>query len=450
MVIVGAGGAGLVASIEARDAGASVTVLEKGSKVGGTTTLSGCNVQGATGGADTADVHYNYWIATGEGLVDPDLVRTLANNSGPNVDWLKSQGLKYTVSPVTGPVPYIDPALTVNCFRPVADQGLAGGALFVKVLLDNAQKKGATFLVSSPVTALFKDATNGVVGVQAQSGGKSITVRAKKAVILTSGGFDFNKDMCRAFSPRQLWALTTGNVVTSPTNTGDGIKMAMAIGADLNGIGGAISTVFPGIGNSDAMPGIWVNNYGQRFVNENGLGTFVMETVFNQEEHVAWAIFDENTRKIGGKSLGWSDDFSQEITSGKVKTGATIAALANAIKVNADQLQATVDKWNKDVAAGADTLFHKTVALKPISTPSFYATQILDTNHGTEGGVKINTNAQAIDTTGKIIPRLYAAGTVAGGVFGLYSMGSSIATEVCYGRIAGKNAGCRATLAIRA
>jgi fumarate reductase flavoprotein subunit len=287
---------------------------------------------------------------------------------------------------------------------------------------------------------------NGVIGVRAQSGGKEIAVRAKKAIVLASGGYDFNKEMCRAFSPQQLWALETGTIRGAPSVTGDGIKLAMAVGADLSGMGGTISlpsvagaTGYGGIGNSAAFPAIWVNKYGQRFVNENSHYAYGMRAVFQQEEHIVWGVFDDNSRKLS-KNIGLSEDLSKELADGRVKTGTTLAALADVIKVNVDQLQATVAKWNKDVAAGADTLFNKAVALKPIDAPAFYAARVVDMNLGVQGGVKINVKTQVIDLAGKVIPRLYAAGIVASGFLGPYYPGSgtALAFTVYSGRTAAK------------
>jgi fumarate reductase flavoprotein subunit len=450
VVIVGAGGAGMVAAIEALDRKASVILLEKAAKAGGTTALSGGVIQGsgtdfqkANNIKDTPEAHYKYWMAAGEGLVNPDLVKLMADNSGPNLKWMESLGSKWISISGVSPIAYIDPALMVNRIHrtgPVGD--LAGGAAHAKILEDNAKKRGATFLFDTPVTALVYDPKNGVVGVKAKSAGKEIAVRAKKAVILASGSYDWNKEMSRAFSPQQLWALETGVCRCAPGDTGDGIKMAMALGADLANMGGTISTVFPGIGNNDGMPGIWVNKYGLRFVNEYSHYAYAMRAVFQQEEHIVWTVFDEETKKKGGKNFNWSEDFSKEISDGKVKVGKSVKELAEAIKVNAEQLQATIDKWNKDVATGKDTLFGKTVGLKPINVPSFYATRITDSNLGVIGGVKINTKTQVLDVNGNVIPRLYAAGMVAGGFIGPYYPGSGTALQgtITFGRIAGKAA----------
>lgn len=458
VVIVGAGGTGIVAAIEAADAGSSVLVLEKAAVVGGTTSLSSAVIQasntefqraaGVEG--DTPEQHYQYWITAAEGQADPELVRVLANNAPGNIQWLIDQGVEFGGVTGVDPIPYIHPQLMVNRIHipgPPGAQPAAGAAdpLYIQILYQVAQDKGAEFLLETPVTALVRDPEKGVIGVKAQSAGAEIYVKAKKAVILATSSFDHNEEMARAFSLQQLWAIQTGIVATLPTNTGDGIKMAMEIGADLAGMGGTIGVPSPGIGGA-AAPGVWVNKYGQRFVNEAVHYAYACRAVFNQEQHLAWAIFDEKVKALGGTALGWSDDLSEEIASGVVKTGDTLSALAQALGVNGAELEATVEKWNKDVAGGEDTLFGKTAGLQAIDQGPYYAAQMSEWNLGSQGGVRINTSAQVLDVHGEVIPRLYAGGMVAGGIIGPYYPGSgtAVAITVCFGRISGQNAAAEA------
>ena len=147
---------------------------------------------------------------------------------------------------------------------------------------------------------------------------------------------------------------------------------------------------------------------------------------------------------MGGAAIGgiwgpWSDDLSEEIASGKVKTGDSLRALGSAIGVNGEQLEATVVKWNEDMATGADTLFRKTYGLVALDRAPYYATPITEVNLGSCGGLKINTKAQVVDVNGEVIPRLYAGGMVAGGFIGPYYPGSGTAinSTVTFGRIAG-------------
>jgi len=447
VVIAGAGGTGLSAAIEARDAGASVIVLEKAPLVGGTTKLSGGVIQAAGTSFqrdvgvqnDTPAAHRQYWVEAAEGIADPALVKSLADGAPLNIEWLVEQGVMFVTVYGVDTIPYIDPALMVDRIHVPAGAGtiaVAGTGRFVTEPLYNvAQDKGAEFLLETTAKSLFTTSENGVVGILASRNNRDLNVKAKKGVVIATSGFDHNEEMARAFSPQQLWALQTGFVGSAPTDTGDGIRMAMEIGANLSGLGGTIG--FPGtvIGTLAAFPGIWVNKYGQRFVNENAHYAYIMRAVFDQEEHIAWAVLDS-------KVEGWTADIEADIASGAVKTSNTIMGLADATGVNASQLQATIDKWNQDAASGADSVFLKQVGLEKIDTPPYYALMVTEYNLGSCGGLKINTNSQVIDVFDQPIPRLYAGGMAAGGIIGPYYPGSGTAVgmTIHFGRIAGRNA----------
>ena len=195
------------------------------------------------------------------------------------------------------------------------------------------------------------------------------------------------------------------------------------------------------------VPGIWVNKHGQRFINEGAHYAYAMRAVFQQEQHLAWAVFDEGVREMGGAAIGgiwgpWSEDLNEEISSGMVKSGDTLTALGSSIGMNGAQLETTVAKWNEDVERGEDSLFHKEVGLVALNRAPYYATLVAEVNLGSCGGLKINTEAQVVDVNGEVIPRLYAGGMVAGGFIGPYYPGSGTAlnSTVTFGRIAGENA----------
>ena len=454
VVVVGGGGTGIVAAIEAAEAGSSVLVLEKAAVVGGTTSLSGAVIQASNTEyqraagieGDTPEKHYQYWITAAEGQADPVLVKVLADNAPGNIQWLVDHGVEYAAVYPVDPIATVDEELMVARIHIPGPPGSqpapgAGEKYHISILYPVAQDKGVEFMLETPGTGLVRDPEKGVIGVRAESGGEEIYVKARKAVILATSSFDHDEEMARAFSLQQLWAMQTGMVATVPTDTGDGIKMAMEVGADLAGMGGTIGVPMPGIGGA-AAPGIWVNKYGQRFVNEAGHYAFKSRAVFNQVEHIAWAVFDEKVKEQGGAALGWSEDLSEEIASGVVKTGDTLRALAQAIGVNGAELEATVEKWNADVADGEDTLFGTATGLQAIDKAPYYASQMYEWNLGSHGGVRINTDARVMDVHGEAIPRLYAGGMAAGGLVGPYYPGSgtAVAATVCFGRIAAQNA----------
>ncbi|WP_281653727.1 FAD-binding protein [Eggerthella sinensis] len=191
-----------------------------------------------------------------------------------------------------------------------------------------------------------------------------------------------------------------------------------------------------------------MNKYGRRFVSESDHYAWVLRAIFAQEDHVAWGVFDAKAAALTGAVVGgvspMSDDFSKEIADGSVFVADTVEELAAAIDVPAANLQAALDTWNADMAAGQrDSQFPtRACGLETIDTPPYYATRSYDYSLGALGGLKINTKAQVLDTAGEIIPHLYAAGQVAGGFMGSYypGTGTGILATLAFGRSAGENA----------
>ena len=251
-----------------------------------------------------------------------------------------------------------------------------------------------------------------------------------------------------------MQALKDGRALTAVTNTGDGLRMGMSVGAALAGMGGFIglsnniggTPTLPGV---PEVPGILVNKYGRRHVSESDHSARVLRAVFAQEDHIAWGVFDSKAAALGGTAVGgvspMSEDFSTEIADGSVLVADTIEELAAKMEVPAANLQAALDTWNADMSAEqkADSQFPTRVCgLETIDTPPFYATRSYDYSLGALGGLKINTKAQVLDTADTPIPHLYAAGQVAGGFMGSYypGTGTGILSTLAFGRSAAENA----------
>jgi len=463
IVVVGGGGTGIVAAIGARESNNSVIVLEKAATVGGNTAISSGVIQAAGTKYqkefsdykdDTPQKHYEYWIRAAEGIADPDIVKELANDAPNCIDWLVAHGLSYIDVYGVARIPYIDAQYMADRIHVPGGgtNGVSGwGKFHVDTLYKSAQSLGAEFMLNTPVKKLIRNGDQGVIGVVADQGGKDITIKAKKAVIMGSGGYDRNKVMAKTYCPHQLWALEQGVCFAAPTNTGDGHLMGQAIGADLAGMGGNIGLptsnvgITPTLPNVPAVPGIYVNKYGERFVAESDHYGYVMRIVFAQEEHIAWSIFDESVKKLGGKLVSgissMSEDLTKEIADGKVIMAPTIKELADKINVNADNLVKTMDTWNKDMTTTKkDSQFNKTVGLTPLNQAPYYAIKIIEYNLGTVGGLRINTKGQVLDTEANVIPRLYAGGQCSGGFMGPYypGTGSGIISTVYFGRLCSK------------
>jgi len=488
VVVVGLGGAGGAAAIEAHDAGAKVLVLEKTPTPGGSTVLcagvyygAGTSLQEAEGIEDSADGMYEYALAMGKGLADPELVRVWADMSAETFEWIKGLGAEfYSGVNYLGGIPVIKPldadegwglyysgaepdpefeAITPakprgHMVRPVAPTfpyppahpsaptpvGPTRGTGYFQPLWDAIQERGIEVLLETKALELVTDpVTKAVLGVKAESGGNTIYVKAKRAVALTAGGYSQGKDICKYFCQE---ALPATNYTAS--DTGDGILMGMAIGAGVKNMEQTLLSL------SVPAGAIAVNSGGRRFVDET-LYRVSGETWKGQRDWVAYAIFDDAIREATGGA--------------ETIQAPTIAELAEQIGMDPDVLEATVAFYNESVAMGKDREFGRTQrsshkrppdevtppperAMVPIEKPPFHAlrrdqSSLVGSQGITMGGLRINAKAQVYHgVSEEVIPRLYSAGRNSAGAMGeMYpGSGAAVSDALNFGRIAGRNA----------
>jgi urocanate reductase len=452
VVIVGGGGAALAAAIEARGAGASVIVLEKAEATGGTTARSGGIIQAAGTTYqkqytkyqdDTPEKHYQTWLLQGEDLVDEDLIKDQTAAMPGHITWLVNLGM--VVNGLYGHchVPYLDNA-GVMADRIHLTEG--GGAQLAAILLAGAQAAGATIQTSTEVTRLVTDGTNGVVGVMAKGPSGDFSVGANKGVIIATSSIDHNNEMAKALNAQQYWDNTTQMNLCAPTNTGDGIRMGMQVGAALAGFGGTID--YSLLGGSNASPQlacVCVNGRGQRFVCEDATYAYVMRAIFQQQAmHKTPSYLIIDSKGVQGKGSQWSGDkLAAAVKSGQLIKGKNLTDLAQKIKVPAVNLRATMADWNRNITRyGKDREYRRNTQLVPINKAPYYAYKMGSLNLGAIGGLKIDVNARVIDLNGSPIPHLFAAGMASGGWIGPYYPGSGTALSgvVHWGRKAGGSA----------
>ena len=435
VVIVGAGGAGMSAAITAKQQGKTVLLLEKMPYVGGNTTK-------ATGGMNAAETHYQAeqgitdsveqfvedTMKGGHNINNPDLVRTMAEKSADAINWLDEIG---------APLPKVSfsgGATNARIHAPADGSGVGG--YLVKCFSETMEKLGIEVLLETKANEIIM-VDGAAAGVKAESPDKELTVNAK-AVILTTGGFGANEEMYCTYRPDLRGTVTTN----APGATGDGIVMAQAVGADLVDIDQI--QLHPTVEQATSMlitegvrgdGAILVNQSGVRFVNELQTRDVVSAAELEQEGQYAYVIFDQNLRE-GLKAT------EKYIKNGIVTEGETIEALAEKLGIDPAVLAKTLADWNDAVAAGEDKEFGRTTGMEhDLSKAPYYAIKVAPGIHHTMGGVKINTNTQVIDTNGNVIPGLFAAGEVTGGVHGGNRIGgNAVADIVVYGRIAGANA----------
>ena len=351
ILVVGAGGAGLTAAVVAARGGANVVVLEAAAMAGGNTVNSSGVIQAAgteeqktLAGVtdDTPEKHAEYYLQCGEGQLDEDLVRYACEQAPSCIEFMKELGISYEVVYGNGPVPNVDPDLVKPRIHLAGtdENDLMYGQAHVAALLKAAEDEGVEFVYDTAAEQLVQNADGVVTGVVASDKKR---YRGKKAVILATCSYDRSEEFAKAFNYHMVQALKDGRALTAVTNTGDGLRMGMSVGAALAGMGGFIglsnniggTPTLPGV---PEVPGILVNKYGRRFVSESDHYAWVLRAVFAQEDHIAWGVFDSKAAALGGTAVGgvspMSEDFSTEIADGSVLVADTIEELAAKMEVH--------------------------------------------------------------------------------------------------------------------
>ena len=481
VVVVGAGGAGMTAAITAAAEGKSVVILESQSMVGGNsvratggmnagkTVYQDENEFGESAGVEktlkTAAEKYadnetitalaktvsEQWAAYqanptgyfdsvelmeldtmigGKGINDPELVETLCANSADAIDWLDEHGITlHNVSSFGG-------ASVKRIHRPVNAEGktVSVGSYMIPLLQENCEKAGVKMMLDTTATEILTDANGAAVGVKATgASGETVTVNAK-AVVLASGGFGANLDMVVKYKPELKGFMTTN----APGIQGQGIEMAQAIGAatvDMDQIqihptveANTAALITEGLRGDGA---ILINEEGQRFIDEVGTRDVVSAAEIAQTGSYSWLVVDQAMADASSVIQGY-------IKKGYTVTGATYEELGKAMGVDAAAFAETMEKWNGYVEAKNDPDFGRTSFANPLNTAPYYAVKVTAGVHHTMGGLKINANTEVLNEKGEVIPGLFAAGEVTGGVHGANRLGgNAVADFTVFGRIAG-------------
>lgn len=433
VIIIGGGGAGMTAAIEAKEKGMNPVIFEKMPAAGGNTlkSSSGMNAsqtkfQKEQGIQDSNDLFYEETLKGGHGTNDKDMLRFFVDNSAGAIDWLDSKGIRLNNLTITGGMN------EKRTHRP--EDGSAVGQYLVSGLVKNVLQKEIPLFVNADVKEITeKDGK--VDGVKVVFNGKDEKNIAASAVIVTTGGFGANMDMIKEVRP-DLEGLVTTN---QPGSTGDGIKMIEKLGGvtvDMDQI-----QVHPTVQQDksyligEAVRGegaILVSSEGKRFTNELDTRDHVTAAINKLPEKAAYLVFDSGV-KSRAKAI------NQYEKMGLVIQGDSIEALAKTMGVPADQLKTTLDTWNSAVKNKKDAEFSRTTGMdNDLSKGPFYAIKIGPGIHYTMGGVKINTNTEVLTKDGKAIPGLFAAGEVTGGLHGQNRIGgNSVGEIVVFGHQAG-------------
>lgn len=453
VVVIGSGFAGLSAAIEAHEAGASVIVLEKMKAVGGNSIISdggiaapGTNLQKKHGIHDSTDLMYQDMLKAGLGLNDPELVRVLVDQAKDAFEWsIDYLGVEYLdrVDVFGGhSVPRCYTAKNVS------------GATIIKKQIEKMNELNIKVRFKSYSKNLIYGLDGKICGVVVRDDydyknpekGRGIHVKAKKAVILASGGFGSDIAFRKAQDPRLNEKIDTTN---KPFTTAEVIKQAIIAGAmpvQLSHIqlGPWASPDEKGYGDGPQFSEYIVFQYGVMIDPDTG-GRFVNE--LSDRKTLSDKLLSMGHPCIGladvkaVENSGWNIDRSMK--KKVVRKFNTLEELASFYEIPYQNLEETVKRFNKSFEESVDQSFGKPLMemAAPIVHPPYYGIRLLPKVHFTMGGIKMNTEAQVIDLEGNIIKGLYAAGEVTGGIHGASRLGSCSITDcLVFGRIAGKNA----------
>lgn len=444
VVIIGGGGAGLSAAVSAYENGAeSVILIEKMPALGGNTILAGGaynavnpEKQKAQGIEDSVEHHYTQTYEGGHKVAKPELVKVLTDNALDGVNWLEDYGLEWKekVGSVVG-------AMWERSNQTVEPLGTG----YINVLEKTALDNGCEILLNTEATELIMDGDK-VIGIKAEGKDTNYTLLANKGVIMATGGYAANPEMVREYLADGVY--TKDNLpekITStnaPGLTGEGILMAEDIGANVIDMEHIQLLPMPGnrFGPSiNVEDSFFINKDGNRYVKEDGGRDELCLATFEQTDGEYYMINDSKVISEDRLTLS-GEKLDVLIDKGIVVEADTLEDLAKAIDVPVENLVKTTETFNEYVEKKEDPEFGRSVWGEKIEEGPFYATLRFPALHHTMGGIDINTKAEVLDADGNVIPGLYAAGEVTGGIHGANRLGgNAIADIVVFGRIAGQS-----------
>jgi succinate dehydrogenase/fumarate reductase flavoprotein subunit len=494
VIVVGYGFAGGIAAIEAARNGAKVLICEKMPQPGGISICSG----GAVRCARNADDAFSYLQATNAGTTPYDVLKVLAEgmvSAESYVKWLISSVPGATLKPMAdkkgGNYPFpgwqtfysaqVQATSAVDLaamFPNVRTKPSSGAPAMFWVINQNLRRLGVDVRVHTPVKRLIRSARNEILGIVGDTNSGERRIAARRAVVLASGGFEANDEM-----KRRYWEGKPVLTASTRGNTGDGVHMAQAVGADLWHMWhfhGCYAFKHPDpdfpfalrvkrlpdwnpAQKSEAdvkMVWIIVDRSGRRYMNESP--PYCQDTAhrpmhlldpetMSYPRNPSYLITDERGRtsyplgdiRTNDHEFGyqWSDDNRKEIELGILKQAATLDGLAAKIGMETAQLAATIRRWNDLCDQGQDLDFGRPPGtMMRIDSPPYYCGEVFPAVSNTQGGPVHNPSQQIVDTGGAPIARLYAAGELGSSFGHLYLSGGNIAECFVTGWIAGREA----------
>jgi fumarate reductase flavoprotein subunit len=463
IVIIGAGGAGLPAALTAHERGMNALVLEKIGVVGGNALLA----EGFFAAESPAqkrllidakkDDLFKTALDYAHYKVDPRILRVFINRSGDTVRWIEEKGIRFN---------HIAPFYPNQV--PLVWHIVEGhGAALIKIFEKECKGKGIPILRKTQTKKILVDDKGRVKGVRAEGEEGEIEIEAK-SVIIATGGYASNKELLKRYCPEHMEMVEESGV---PGMDGDGLIMAMELGADTVGLGNLHMVgpaPFPHSWTIEAVAGepycIWVNKKGERFIDETiTFNVFeAINAILRQKGRICFAIIDNNMKEDiaehgfirgcgelfvprGKKMEGLDKELSKHIEKGGAFKSESLEEISEWIGAPRDALRKTVDEYNEFCDQRYDEIFVKDPQyLKALRTPPFYAIKFSGALLGTMGGIKINYKMEVLNKEDDPIPGLYAVGADTGGwesdTYCAVLSGSAFGFAMNSGRIAAENA----------
>lgn len=446
VVVIGGGGAGLAAAVSAHQNGAKVILVEKMPRLGGNTILSGGAYnavdpvrQKAQGIEDSIEKHFQQTYDGGDKLGNEELIRTLVENAYPGIEWLESLGMKFNdeVFTVLG-------GMWPRAHKPSTPLGTGFIDTYSKYIDENDDIE---IMLDTEATEIIME-DGKAAGIKAKGLKEDIVIHVNNGVVIAAGGFAGNSKMVNKYN--EDWpSLENVKSTNHPGATGDGIILAEAAGASLVGMenlqllpmgdpetGSLSGNIEQGVENR-----IFVNKFGERFVDEGERRDVMTKALLEQEDAYMWVVLDHKNYPTPETTNNFNETIEELIEQGRAFKGDTLEELAEKIDVDPDNLVKAVEEFNKAVQTGGPDAFGRTLFENKMDTAPFYAGRRMPTVHHTMGGIEINTDAQVLNKDGNVIPGLYAAGEVTGGIHGSNRLGGNALADITvFGKIAGENA----------
>ncbi|ESS60178.1 flavocytochrome c family protein [Enterobacter cloacae S611] len=440
VVVIGSGGAGLAAAIQAHDEGASVLIVEEMPTIGGNTIKASAGMNAAEtrfqrvkGIQDSKELFYSETLKGGGEKNDPALLRRFVEHAPEAIEWLARRGIMLNDITTTG-------GMSIDRTHRPRDGSAVGGYL-ISGLLRNVTKRNIDVMLDTSVEEILFDAGE-VRGVRLLTEEQETLNVDAKSVIVATGGFSANSAMVVKYRPDLDGFVTTNHKGA----TGSGISLLERLGAATVDMGEI--QIHPTVEQntsyliSESIRGggaILVNQQGNRFFNEMSTRDKVSAAIIALPEHYAYIVFDEHVRAKNKAA----DEY---IARGFVTSASSPRELADKLGMDYHAFLATLERYNGFVEKQHDDDFGRTTALRaPINEGPFHAIQIAPGVHHTMGGVTINTDTQVLNSEQQVIPGAFAAGEVVGGLHGGNRIGgNAVADIIVFGSLAGHQAALRA------